>query len=274
MTVKRKTINQVFPSSLSGKRYKKDLADAATKLHIKEQLRKIAFPETTNLKPPSQSVKTKGEPKKKNSFKDARISKPPTTPAPSKIPFIDHMPGKGLPYCPTYPNQRVEGNRDLYTRVFGSKEEVEEIYNAPVPCVSGFTREDKWTRFPDMGHLTTSAYERICINLTRYGFSETFFPLRTAPTPNLNDHIICVGWVSNPRHFIKVYLIPGCHIPPISLKWTVHFTILSETWPYQFIERTQEYNKLNKIEIEKNREKSKGVPPLDLADDNFFSSFT
>ena len=35
-------------------------ADDATKLHIKEQLRKIAFTETTDLKPPSQPVKTKG----------------------------------------------------------------------------------------------------------------------------------------------------------------------------------------------------------------------
>lgn len=30
------------------------------KLHIKETLRKIAYPETTDMKPPSQPVKTKG----------------------------------------------------------------------------------------------------------------------------------------------------------------------------------------------------------------------
>lgn len=85
----------------------------ATKLYDKEQLRKVAFSETTNLKPPSQLVKTKGAPKKvktsqddsttkrtssyhevvgelfsnspipksKTSFKKgARISKPPRTP--------------------------------------------------------------------------------------------------------------------------------------------------------------------------------------------------
>lgn len=34
------------------------------KHHIKEQLRKIAYPETTDLKPHSQPVKTKGAPKK------------------------------------------------------------------------------------------------------------------------------------------------------------------------------------------------------------------
>lgn len=38
--------------------------DDNMKLHIKEQLRKIAYLKTTNLKPPSQPVKTKGDPNK------------------------------------------------------------------------------------------------------------------------------------------------------------------------------------------------------------------
>src|SRR4051812_11227030 len=102
-------------------------ADGTMKMHIKEQLRKIAFPETTDLKPPSQPVKTKGAPKKlKNTQEDtlikrspsyfehadaffpdsptpkskcsgnkgARISKPPRTPPIKKYPmiYIDEMP--------------------------------------------------------------------------------------------------------------------------------------------------------------------------------------
>ena len=39
------------------------------------------------------------------------------------------------------------------------------------------------------------------------------------------------------------------------------------------MERMQEYNKLREIDIEINREKSKGVPPLDLSGDTFFRSF-
>lgn len=39
-------------------------ADENMKLHIKEQLRKIVYPETTCLKPLSQPLKTKGAPKK------------------------------------------------------------------------------------------------------------------------------------------------------------------------------------------------------------------
>ncbi|XP_050896430.1 uncharacterized protein LOC127103201 [Lathyrus oleraceus] len=100
-------------------------ADDNIKLHIKEQLRKISYPETTDMKPQSQPVKTKGAPKKmkptsnensttlppsdfehvdkvfpdsqtpksqKNVVKEARISKPPHTPPPPKIPFIDEIP--------------------------------------------------------------------------------------------------------------------------------------------------------------------------------------
>ncbi|XP_058764019.1 uncharacterized protein LOC131637452 [Vicia villosa] len=94
------------------------------KLHIKEQLRKIGYPETTGMKLPSQPVNTKDAPKKmkptpnvnsitrspsycehvdklfpdsptpksqKSSMKGARICKPPPTPIPLKIPFIDEM---------------------------------------------------------------------------------------------------------------------------------------------------------------------------------------
>ncbi|XP_058778673.1 protein FAR1-RELATED SEQUENCE 3-like [Vicia villosa] len=102
-------------------------ADDTMKLHIKEQFRKIAFPETTDLKPPYQPLKTKGAPKTPKSSQDdtstkrdpsycehvdalildsptpkskcsgnkrARISKPPRTP-PIKKPlmiYIDEMP--------------------------------------------------------------------------------------------------------------------------------------------------------------------------------------
>lgn len=99
-------------------------ADDNMKLHIKKQLRKISYPETTNLKPPSQPVKTKGDPKKlkpissdnstvrppsysehvdkvfsdsptpksqKSFFEGAHISKPPHTPPSPKISFIDEI---------------------------------------------------------------------------------------------------------------------------------------------------------------------------------------
>ena len=113
--------------------------------------------------------------------------------------------------------------------MFGSKEKVEEIHHPLVPVKVGCAPEDKWMQFPEMGHLKASAYDRVCINMTRYSFSETYFPLRTVPTPNHIDCIICVGWISNPRHFVQVYLKPGCPIPPTSPEWSLNFTELSET---------------------------------------------
>ncbi|XP_058779086.1 uncharacterized protein LOC131653062 [Vicia villosa] len=98
------------------------------KLHIEEQLRKIGYPKTIDMKLPSQPVKTKGAPKKlkptpndnsttrapsysehvnklfpdsptpkspksqTSSNKGARISKPPPTPIPPKIPVTEEMP--------------------------------------------------------------------------------------------------------------------------------------------------------------------------------------
>lgn len=99
-------------------------ADDTMKLHTKEHLRKIAYPETTCLKPSSELVKTKGELKKSKTTQDdnttkqspsyfkhvishfsdsptfkskkkiyngARISKPPPSLSKSKIIFIDEM---------------------------------------------------------------------------------------------------------------------------------------------------------------------------------------
>lgn len=98
--------------------------DDNMKLHIKEQLRKISYPETTDFKLPSEPVKTKGSPRKvkptqsdksmrrflsyfehvgshfpdsptpksqKSIFKDARISKPSLPPPIPKIKFIEKM---------------------------------------------------------------------------------------------------------------------------------------------------------------------------------------
>lgn len=50
--------------------------------------------------------------------------------------------------------------------------------------------------FPEMSHLIASAYDRMLIDLTRYDFSETFFPPCTALPQNLNDRIMCIGWIS------------------------------------------------------------------------------
>ncbi|XP_058775984.1 uncharacterized protein LOC131650287 [Vicia villosa] len=164
--------------------------------------------------------------------------------------------------------QELRSNKDFYTQLFENKEKVEELYHSLVPCISGPAPEDEWKRFPEIGHLIEIAYERVCIDLTRYGFSEAFFPLRIVPPPNPNDRIICVGWVLNLRHFVQVSLKLRYFTPLTSPEWTTHNTIKVETWPDQFVERLQNFTKLNKIEREINKEKSKGLSPIDLASVN------
>ncbi|XP_058746834.1 uncharacterized protein LOC131619791 [Vicia villosa] len=260
------------------------------KLYIKEQLWKIGFPKTTDMKLSSQPVKTKGALKKvkhtpndnlttqspsycehvdklfpdsptpksqKSSKKGARISKPSLTPivqkvstptpiatkipsieevyiAPKnpsieevhiapKIPFIDEMLifmhkyidrivnmardnncglrdvstllGKGEDDHKLVCHELIEelmNHKDSYTRVFGDKAKFEPVNEALVPWLGAYAPISKWMRFLEMGHLIAYAYDMVCIDLTHYGFSKTFFLLRTAPLTNPNDHILCV----------------------------------------------------------------------------------
>lgn len=44
-----------------------------------------------------------------------------------------------------------------------------EIHESHIPCVSGTTPEAKWTCFCEIGHLIAIAYNKVCIDMTRYG---------------------------------------------------------------------------------------------------------
>ncbi|XP_058748664.1 uncharacterized protein LOC131621652 [Vicia villosa] len=124
-----------------------------------------------------------------------------------------------------------------------------------------------------MGHLIACAYDMVYIDLTRYGFSETFFPLRTAPSPYPIDRIICVGWLAESRHFVQVYLKPGCPIRPTSPEWNLHHTALADTWSNVFVDRMHEFKRLKNIDKISIAKKSKLEPPIDLAGDSSFDVF-
>ncbi|XP_058765994.1 uncharacterized protein LOC131639523 [Vicia villosa] len=122
-----------------------------------------------------------------------------------------------------------------------------------------------------MGHLIACAYDMVCIYLTRYGFSETFF--RSAPPPNPIDRIIYVGWLAKSRHFVQVYLKSGCPIPTTSPEWNLHHTELAETWLYVFVDKMHEFERLKNTDKISNAEKSKLEPPIELAGDSSFHVF-
>ncbi|XP_058746245.1 uncharacterized protein LOC131619123 [Vicia villosa] len=163
-------------------------------------------------------------------------------------------------------------HRELYTRLYGKKEESHKIHNALVPCVSGSVPVGKCVCFPKVGHLIVSAYDRVCIDLTRYGFSETFFQLWSRPSQDPSGHIICIGYIRS-LHFVRVYLKLGCPIPATSVEWTTHFAKEAETWSDHFLEMMTEFTKLSELERESNRKKSKKEPVLDLSSDNSFGAF-
>ncbi|XP_058751896.1 uncharacterized protein LOC131625000 [Vicia villosa] len=125
-----------------------------------------------------------------------------------------------------------------------------------------------------MGHLIACAYDMVCIHLTRYGFSETFFPLRIAPPTNSNARIMCNGWLSKANHCVQLYLKPGFPIPPTSPEWDLHHIEDVETWSDLFVDRMHEFERLNNIEKEANKEKSKLEPPIHLAGDGSFDVFS
>ncbi|XP_058763629.1 uncharacterized protein LOC131637084 [Vicia villosa] len=124
-----------------------------------------------------------------------------------------------------------------------------------------------------MGHLIACAYDMVCIDLTRYGFLETFFPFRTTPPTNPNDRIMCVGWLAKSKYFGQVYLKPGCPIPPSSTEWALHHTEAADTWLDRFVDRMLDFERLNNIEKESNAEKSRLEPPIDLVSDSSFDVF-
>lgn len=127
--------------------------------------------------------------------------------------------------------------------------------------------------FLEICHLIACVYDRVRVDLKRYNFSETFFPLRTTPHKNPNDCIMCIGWLSKSRHFVQIYLKPRWPIPLTSYEWTTHSTAKVETWPNHFVERMQEFERLSNIERELNVQNSKGVPPINLTDDKSLDSF-
>lgn len=89
----------------------------------------------------------------------------------------------------------------------------------------------------EMVHLIESAYNRVCIDLIRYGFSETLCPFQSGPPQDPSTHTMCIGWLSKSLHFVEVYLKFVCPIPSMSLERTTHSTKEAETWPNHFLER-------------------------------------
>ncbi|XP_058774840.1 uncharacterized protein LOC131649111 [Vicia villosa] len=166
----------------------------------------------------------------------------------------------------------LTSHMDLYTRTYENKEKFDKIHDALVPSLTSHAPVSKWMSYPKMGHLIASAYDRVCVDLTKFGFSETFFPLHSRPPLDASSHIICIGYLRS-RHFVQVFLKPECPIPTTSCEWMTHHTKEADTWPDLFSKRMVELKEIMKQEMEENREKSKNLPILELSGEGSFGAF-
>lgn len=85
-------------------------------------------------------------------------------------------------------------HKESYTKLYENKVNYDSILNALVPCLTGTNQFEKWMCFSEMGYLIESAYDIVCIALTRYGLSKILFPLRSKSPQNPSERIMCIGW--------------------------------------------------------------------------------
>ncbi|XP_058733605.1 uncharacterized protein LOC131605243 [Vicia villosa] len=98
----------------------------------------------------------------------------------------------------------LTSHRGIYGRLYEKQENFDKIHDSLVPSLTGHALVSKWMSFPEMGHLIASAYDRVCVDLTRFGFSETIFPLHSHPPLDTSGRIICIGYLRL-RHFVQVF---------------------------------------------------------------------
>lgn len=84
---------------------------------------------------------------------------------------------------------------ESYTKLYVNKENYDAILNILVPCLTDPTLFEKWMCVSKIGQLIASVYDRVCIALIRYGFSENLFSLRSKPPQNPFEHIMRIGWL-------------------------------------------------------------------------------
>jgi histone-lysine N-methyltransferase SETD2 len=125
--------------------------------------------------------------------------------------------------------REIKLHRKLYEKVFADKELVNYIINVLVQSGKSTKRGvaplDKWLTFPDMGHVVTTYYNRVVVELTSpiNGVSETFFPLRSSPPKDPSSQLLVIGLI--PNHFVYVKLKSDAPIPKTSETWMQYFLI-------------------------------------------------
>ena len=105
--------------------------------------------------------------------------------------------------------------------IFGTEKRFKLILDGlhPPTSRSEIALEDKWLTLPDMDDIIATCYNRVVVQLAlpEKGICETYFPIRGAPPLNPHSNIMCLGLI--PGHFLHVFLIEGCPLPPSCAEW-------------------------------------------------------
>ncbi|XP_058768856.1 protein FAR1-RELATED SEQUENCE 4-like [Vicia villosa] len=107
----------------------------------------------------------------------------------------------------------------------------DKIHDALVPSFTSHALISKWMSFPKMSHLIARAYDRVCVDLTRFGFSMTFFPIHSRPPIDASGRIIYIVYLRS-CHFGQGFLKSGCPIPVAACHWTTHHTKEADVTPH------------------------------------------
>jgi len=120
--------------------------------------------------------------------------------------------------------EELKNHKSDYLPIFGTEKHFKYILDGlhPPTNSSGIALEDKWLTLPDMGHIISTCYNRVVVQLvlSERGIFETYYPIRVAPPLNPHSNILCLGLI--PDHFLLVFLKEGCPLPPSCGEWKNH----------------------------------------------------
>ncbi|XP_045792850.1 PKS-NRPS hybrid synthetase cheA-like [Trifolium pratense] len=148
-------------------------------------------------------------------------------------------------------------NKDMYVAIFGCEERYQYICDALLPPPRTRQRTsirnsvapmDKWFTLPDMGHIVATILDRVVVQLSilQNGPCETFFPLRSIPSPNPSSRVICLGAL--PDHYVLVKLKVGCPIPKSNKSWKQYCAKQSLGWEDSFIAAQHRFEEMMSTE--------------------------
>ncbi|XP_015887124.1 uncharacterized protein LOC107422213 [Ziziphus jujuba] len=125
----------------------------------------------------------------------------------------------------------LKSNKDEYTALHGTSDRIEEL-NYIVSYFESNPSFNHWMTMPDMGHLIASKYDLVLMHISKRQYL-IFLPFCSEPLHVDCRKVIFIGFV-NDNHFVKLFMVPKCPIPPVADKWFKHHQICAQGWETEY----------------------------------------